>query len=59
MRPTPGPARNLQELNTSRLAPGVTITNNVLVRNGAGGIDLSGDNPAAGQRPALCPLDAS
>jgi hypothetical protein len=44
--PHPGPARNLQELNTSRLVPGVTITNNLLVKNGSGGIDVQGDSAA-------------
>jgi len=39
----PGPVRNLATLNTARLAPGVTLTNNVLAYNRSGGIRFSGD----------------
>ena len=45
-RPHPGSVRNLQELNTSNLAHGVTISNNLIARPGLGGIHVSGDpNP--------------
>jgi hypothetical protein len=46
--PHAGPVRNLQELNPSNLAPGVTVANNIIARSGSGGIHFSGDpNPAA------------
>jgi hypothetical protein len=54
--PTPGPARNLAEVNTSGLVPGVTIVNNVLADNAFGGIDISGDPGGAGLQPATLPL---
>ena len=38
-----GPVRNLQNQNTERLVPGVTIFNNVIARSGSGGIHFSGD----------------
>ena len=37
-----GPVRNLAELNTERLVPGVAITNNLLHGNVGGGIRFSG-----------------
>ena len=39
-----GPVRNLGELNTERLVPGVTISNNLLFGNLGGGIRFSGTN---------------
>lgn len=48
--PYPGVPINFQPLNTDRVAPGVTITSNLLVGGGQGGINLSGDtavSPAA------------
>ena len=51
--------RNLAEVNTARLAPGVTVTNNILAYNQAGGIRFSGDagDPAAGAlQPAIVPF---
>ena len=41
--PHSGPVRNLSEINQDALAPGVTISNNVLAFNGEGGIHFSGD----------------
>lgn len=42
--------RNLQEINDDRFVPSVTINNNLLVENGAGGIRFSGDaNPGGAQ----------
>ena len=42
--PHQGPVRNLQELNTENLVPGVVIENNVVARGGTGGIHFSGDS---------------
>ncbi|MCP4175740.1 MAG: hypothetical protein GY758_33760, partial [Fuerstiella sp.] len=42
-RPRPGSVRNLQVLNSSRLATSVVITNNVVAGNISGGIQFSGD----------------
>lgn len=39
----PGAVRNLRELNTSRLAPGVVIANNIIANSGEVGILQSGD----------------
>ena len=38
----PGGVRNLRELNTQQLVPGVTLMNNLVVRSGQVGIDFSG-----------------
>jgi hypothetical protein len=57
--PRPGPVRNLSQINTARLAPGVTITNNVLAENALGGIDLNGDpgdTTGLGTQPAAVPF---
>jgi len=57
--PQPGPARNLATVSTARLAPGVTITNNVLAYNRAGGIRFSGDDgdaTAGPLQPATVPF---
>ncbi|MCY2989560.1 MAG: pre-peptidase C-terminal domain-containing protein [Planctomycetota bacterium] len=54
--PHPGVPQNLSQINTSRLAPGVTITNNLLVGNGLGGIDFRGDAVAAGQQLGVVPF---
>ena len=51
--PSLGAPRNLSQVNTSRLAPGVTITDNILAGNSAGGIDFHGDPIAAGQGQQL------
>ncbi len=41
--PHQGPVRNLQELNTDNLVPGVIVENNIVARGGTGGIRFSGD----------------
>ena len=41
--PWPGPVRNLAQLNTWGIIPGVTLSNNLLIDNGLGGILLSGE----------------
>jgi hypothetical protein len=49
----PGSAANLRELNTSRLAPGVVLENNLIVGSGLAGIKFSGDPnaPIPGPNP--------
>ena len=47
--------RNLPVLNTQRLVPGVTITNNVISGSGVAGIHYSGDVNLAGQGLASVP----
>ncbi len=42
-RPYPGSPRNLPTLNTSKLAPGMVIANNILADNNSGGLRISGD----------------
>ncbi|MEI7460219.1 MAG: Ig-like domain-containing protein [Pirellula sp.] len=42
-RPYPGAVSNLVTLNSSNVAPGVVVMNNVLSGNLAGGINISGD----------------
>ncbi|HND53373.1 MAG TPA: right-handed parallel beta-helix repeat-containing protein, partial [Pirellulaceae bacterium] len=42
-----GPVRQLRELNYANLAPGVVISNNLLVSNLQGGIHFSGDSVTA------------
>ena len=54
--PHPGPARNLSQINNSQLAPGVTITNNIIARNQQGGIEFSGDASIVGVQPAVVPF---
>jgi hypothetical protein len=57
--PHPGSVRNLSQINTAQLAPGVTITNNILAENNLGGIDLSGDpgdTTGLGEQPAVVPF---
>jgi len=54
--PRPGAARNLSQLNNLRLAPGVTITNNVIANNEAGGIDFQGDPGLPNTQPAPVPF---
>ena len=41
--PHQGPVRNLQEINTENLVPGVIVENNVVARGGTGGILVSGE----------------
>ena len=42
-KPYPGAVRNLVNFNSSNVAPGVVVMNNVLYGNVAGGISISGD----------------
>jgi len=51
IRPYPGAARNLVTLNSSNVAPGVVVMNNVIASNGAGGIRISGDTANANGTP--------
>jgi GEVED domain/Matrixin len=41
--PHAGPTRNLLEINTDRLVPGILIENNVVAHSGTGGVLFSGD----------------
>ncbi len=41
--PYPGGVRNLPTLNTERLVPGVTVSNNIVSNSGLAGIQYSGD----------------
>ncbi|MFK7818342.1 MAG: hypothetical protein AB8G99_06470, partial [Planctomycetaceae bacterium] len=49
--PHQGSVRNLSELNTSNLVPGVVIENNVVARGGTGGIHFSGDISGGASAP--------
>ena len=49
-----GPVRNLRELNTERLLPGVVITNNIMAAN-SDGIRIAGE-PTVGGRAAAVPF---
>ncbi|HJT30507.1 MAG TPA: DUF4214 domain-containing protein [Pirellulales bacterium] len=52
--PYPGVPINLSTINTDRVAPGATIENNLLIGNGAGGVQFLGDpNSAAGPLAAV------
>jgi hypothetical protein len=44
--PQPGPVRNLATINTSNLAPGANISNNIIAASGTAGIRYTG-HPAA------------
>ena len=50
-----GPVRNLRELNTERLLPGVVIQNNILAAN-TDGIRISGEPVVAGEQVAAVPF---
>ena len=50
----PGSAINLPTLNTSRLAPGVVVNNN-LITEGQTGINFAGDSNPANQSPSVIP----
>jgi VCBS repeat-containing protein len=52
--PHAGPPKNFSELNTQRLAPGVTIFNNVVAGSGFAGIEFRGDPNA--QVPGVAPF---
>ncbi len=51
-----GPPRLLFEENVARLAPGVTVKNNVIAYNRAGGIQYSGDDRPAGAPESSVPF---
>jgi len=48
--------RNLSQVNNAGLAPGVTISNNVIVDSGGGGIEFSGDPGGPLTQPAAVPF---
>ena len=50
-RPYPGAPRNMVTLNTTGAAPGIVVMNNLLARNGSGGINISGDISTANGLP--------
>ncbi|HUT95464.1 MAG TPA: PKD domain-containing protein [Thermoguttaceae bacterium] len=50
--PTPGSPINFDTQNIQRLAPGVVVRNNAVVRFGSTGIDFAGESNAAGGVPA-------
>jgi VCBS repeat-containing protein len=52
-RPYPGVVRNLVTLNSSNVAPGVVVSNNVITSNGTGGIRISGDVTSVNGRPPV------
>jgi hypothetical protein len=51
-----GPVRVTRELNAAGLVPGVTITNNILARNGQGGILHQRGPVVAGQQRSAVPF---
>ena len=51
-----GPPRTTREVNASGLTTGVVIANNVIARNGQGGISFSGDANVAGDQRAAIPF---
>ncbi|MEQ1828828.1 MAG: Ig-like domain-containing protein, partial [Pirellula sp.] len=53
VRPYPGVPRNLVTLNSSNVAPGVVVMNNVITSNGIGGIRISGDPTSVNGVPPL------
>jgi VCBS repeat-containing protein len=54
--PHPGPVRVFSELNDQRLVPGVTLTNNLIVDNGQGGIFVGGDPVTFNAQAASIPF---
>jgi hypothetical protein len=54
--PYPGVPVNYQPLNTDRVVPGATVTSNLLVNNGQGGIQIVGDSNPAGEPLAVVPI---
>lgn len=56
---SPGPARNLQQLNNSLeggFATGVFVSNNILDRGGLGGVNIASENPLFMISPNTIPL---
>ena len=54
--PHQGPVRLTREVNTARLATGVTIVNNLITGSGVGGIRFSGETWTMGQQPGPLPF---
>ncbi|HQU41252.1 MAG TPA: sialidase family protein, partial [Pirellulales bacterium] len=54
--PYPGVPMNFQPLNTDGVVPGATITNNLLVGNSQGGINLVGDSNTGNVPTAVVPI---
>ncbi|PQO44703.1 GEVED domain-containing protein [Blastopirellula marina] len=54
--PNQGAARVTRELNTARLATGVTIVNNIVFNNEVGAIRYSGDTSSTSQSPGSVPV---
>ncbi|HWB07900.1 MAG TPA: choice-of-anchor L domain-containing protein [Pirellulales bacterium] len=54
--PYPGVPANYQPLNTDRVVPGVTVTSNLIVNNGQGGVQIVGDSNPAGEPLAVVPI---
>ncbi|WP_146433541.1 GEVED domain-containing protein [Blastopirellula retiformator] len=54
--PNQGAPRVTRELNTARLATGVTIVNNIIFNNDTGAILYSGDTSTTGQAPGSVPV---
>jgi VCBS repeat-containing protein len=55
-RPSPPPIRNLPTANNSRLVPGITIENNLIVSAAAGGIRYRGDLNSGNSSVASVPF---
>lgn len=54
--PNQGAPRVTREINTDRLATGVTIVNNIVFNNEVGAIRYSGDTSSASQSPGSVPV---
>ncbi len=52
--PHAGPPKNFSELNSQRLAPGVTIVNNIVAQSGTSGIEFRGE--ATNTTPGVVPF---
>ena len=50
-----GPVRNLREVNSQNLLPGVTVTNNVVTEN-ADGLRIAGESVVVGEQVAAVPF---
>ena len=55
--PHPGAARNLREINQQRLAPGISVRNNVIAFGNQGGIHFSGDPNGFVLIPPVAPVE--
>ncbi len=55
-RPSPASVRNLPTINNSRLVPGITIENNLIVNAAAGGIRFRGDENLGNVSMAAVPF---